>query len=231
MLSVVIPVFNEEPLLDTAVRSLAVQLDARPWSYELWVVENGSRDRTADIADRLAEELPHVFALHVPEPNYGRALRRGIENARGTFVLCDEIDLGDFSFYDRALGLLEKGADLVVGSKRHADSKDHRPWVRRRGTQVINSLLRLSLGFKGTDTHGLKAFRRARLLPVVETCQVEHDLFASELVIRAQRAGIDVLEVPLQLREIRPPSVALHKRVPRVLKNLVKLIYVIRVRP
>jgi hypothetical protein len=91
-------------------------------------------------------------------------------------------------------------------------------------------LLRLSLGFRGTDTHGLKVLRRARLLPVARSCAVEHDLFASELVVRAARAGLDVRELPLDMREIRPPSVGLWRRVPRVLRDIARLVYVIRVR-
>jgi hypothetical protein len=95
---------------------------------------------------------------------------------------------------------------------------------------VITLLLRAATGFKGTDTHGLKAFRRDRLLAVAQACVVERDLFASELVIRAGRMGRDVREIPIALREKRPPSTALMKRIPHVLKGLVKLGWVIRIR-
>ena len=67
-------------------------------------------------------------------------------------------------------------------------------------------LLRATTGFRGTDTHGLKAFRRDRLRPWRSACVVDRDLFASELVIRAQRMGRDVREIPIALREKRPPS-------------------------
>ena len=230
-LSVVIPVFNEEAILEVALRALLAKLDRSGWRYELLLAENGSRDRTRQIAAALAANAPHLRVLHDDQPNYGRALRRGIESARGRWVVCDEIDLGDMAFYQRAVALLARGADMVVGSKRHPQSIDARPWIRRRGTQVINGLLRLSVGFTGTDTHGLKAFDRGRLLPIVSQCVVEHDLFASELVVRAMRAGLDVREIPLALREIRPPSVGLARRVPRVLGNLARLVYAIRRRP
>ncbi len=230
MLSVVIPVYNEEPILETAVRALIAKLDRRDRPYEIVLAENGSRDRTGAIAESLAEELEHVRVLHVPEPNYGRALREGIVAARGDYVLCDEIDLGDLDFYDRALTLLDQGADMVIGSKRHPDSDDARPWLRRQGTTVINLLLRISLDFHGTDTHGLKAFNKARVLPVLKHCTVEHNLFASELVIRAGREGLKVEEIPLTLKEIRPPSVGLIRRVPHVLADLGRLIYVIRIK-
>jgi len=93
-----------------------------------------------------------------------------------------------------------------------------------------NTLLKVTLGFKGTDTHGLKAFRRERLLPVIRACVVDMDVFASEFVIRAWRQGISVLEIPIQLREKRQPSIHLFRRVPNVLKNVAKLVYIIRIR-
>jgi hypothetical protein len=97
-------------------------------------------------------------------------------------------------------------------------------------TRVHNKLLRVTLGFQGTDTHGLKAFRREALLPVVEKCVVDMDVFASEFVIRAWREGLRVVEIPIQLQEKRQPSIHLFKRVPNVLKNVGKLFYVIRIR-
>ena len=89
-------------------------------------------------------------------------------------------------------------------------------------------MLRVALDFRGTDTHGLKAFDRATLLPIVEACVIDRDLFASELVIRAGRAGLRVLEIPIRLHEKRPPAINLVKRVPNVLRGMAKLTYVIR---
>ena len=86
----------------------------------------------------------------------------------------------------------------------------------------------VTLGFTGTDTHGLKAFHRLSLLPIVEACVIDRDLFTSELVIRAGRAGLHLLEIPIKLHEKRPPSINLTKRVPSVLRGLAKLTYVIR---
>jgi hypothetical protein len=86
------------------------------------------------------------------------------------------------------------------------------------------------LGFRGTDTHGLKAFRRLALLDVVRACLVDKDVFASEFVIRADRAGIGIKEVPVQVIEKRPPSINLFKRVPNVMKSVAKLTWSIRVR-
>ena len=175
-------------------------------------------------------ELPRTRWLHEEKPNYGRALKIGILEARGDVVICDEIDLCDVEFYQRALPILEQGADMVIGSKAMKGANDARPLVRRLATRTITLLLRLATGFRGTDTHGLKAFKRERLVDVARACVVDRDLFASEFVIRAQRMGRDVREIPIALHEKRPPSTHLLRRVPRVLKGLFKLGWTIRVR-
>jgi glycosyltransferase involved in cell wall biosynthesis len=230
-LSVVIPVYNEEAIVAQAAQELKQGLDARGWDYELIFAENGSRDRTQEILAGLAREDERVAWFHSERPNYGAALKAGIEQARGQIVVCDEIDLCDLSFYDAAVPPLLRGeADLIVGSKAARGSSDQRPLIRRVATRVHNGLLRVSLGFKGTDTHGLKAFRRERLLPVIKRCVVDMDVFASEFVVRAWREGLDVKEIPIQLHEKRQPSIHLFKRVPNVLKNVARLVYVIRVR-
>jgi hypothetical protein len=91
-------------------------------------------------------------------------------------------------------------------------------------------MLRALLGFRGTDTHGLKGFRRSLLAPVAEACLVDKDVFASEFVIRAYRNSLRVVEIPTRVMEKRPPSINLMKRVPNVLKSVVKLTWAIRVR-
>jgi glycosyltransferase involved in cell wall biosynthesis len=229
-ISVVIPVYNEAGIVREATRDLARKLDALGWDYEIVLAENGSRDGTPEALRELAGADRRVRFFHEEQANYGRALKRGILEARGRVVICDEIDLCDVGFYQRALPLLAEGADLVIGSKAMRGADDSRPWIRRVATRTITVLLRLSTGFRGTDTHGLKAFARERLEPVVRACTVERDLFASELVIRAQRMGRDVREIPIALREKRPPSIQLVRRVPRVLKGLLQLGWAIRVR-
>ena len=234
--SIVIPVYNEEGILREAVTELLEGLEsvrqglhAPDLSFEIVLAENGSKDRTAELATHLAAEFPDVRTFSLGEPNYGKALRRGILEARGKYVICEEIDLCDAEFHRRALEhLRHDDCDMVVGSKAMKGASDQRPLFRRTATRIINGMLRVALDFHGTDTHGLKAFNRAALLPVVEACVIDRDLFASELVIRAGRADLHVLEIPIRIKEKRPPAINLMKRVPNVLRGMAKLTYVIR---
>lgn len=228
-LSIIIPIHNEEGILTSAVNDLLVRLPVLNRTFEIILAENGSRDDTVKIAESLSEEHEEVSTFSADQPNYGLALRQGISLAKGQFVMCDEIDICDVDFYGRALELLDAGdADLVVGSKAMKGAHDKRPASRRAATAVINGLLRLILDFKGTDTHGLKAFRRTLLTPIAEACVVDRDLFASEFVIRAGREGVHVVEIPVTIVEKRVPSIDLARRVPAVLKGLARLFVAIR---
>jgi glycosyltransferase involved in cell wall biosynthesis len=232
--SILIPIYNEQGILRASVLDLVDRLKSFEFSYELVLAENGSVDETVAICEELARSIPEVRFFSIGSPgqgNYGEALRQAILDARGEYVFCDEIDLCDTQFYASALELLERRtADLVIGSKLAHGARDQRPLLRHAGSLVINGMLRFALGFKGTDTHGLKAFRREALTPIARSCIVDKDLFASEFVIRAERAGVSIIEIPVQIIEKRAPSVHLFRRVPNVLKNLGKLVYAIRVK-
>jgi glycosyltransferase involved in cell wall biosynthesis len=230
MISVVIPVFNEEGILTSSVLGLREQLKELGYSFEILLAENGSSDRTVELARDLAAKYAEVDVFSIDRPNYGRALKEGILRARGTIVVCDEIDLGDMDFYRRALDRLLNGdAAMVVGSKILAGAEDTRPLVRHVATITYNTMLRLLLHFHGTDTHGMKAFRRDLLVGTAGRCVVDRDVFASELVIRAERERHPVVEIPVRVVEKRKPSINLFSRVPGVFKNLAYLVYVMRV--
>jgi glycosyltransferase involved in cell wall biosynthesis len=235
-ITIVIPVYNEQGILHSAVVDLRERLKPFGWNYEIILAENGSKDRTIEIGQDLASKYGdpsdgQVKIISMGEPNYGKALKQGILLARGELVICDEIDLCDTDFHRRAIDILETGgADMVIGSKLAVGSEDDRPMLRHAASIAYSGMLRALLGFRGTDTHGLKAFRRLALLDIVRACLVDKDVFASEFVIRADRGGVKVKEIPVRVMEKRPPSINLFKRVPNVLKSVAKLTYAIRIR-
>ncbi len=230
-LSIVIPIYNEEEILREAVSELREGLREFNLDYEVLLAENGSTDTTVSLAASLAEDFPELHSFSVNEPNYGKALREGILRARGKFVICDEIDLIDMDFYRAALEILQRdGADMVVGSKAMRGAHDNRPLYRRSATKIINGMLRVAVDFRGTDTHGLKAFQREMVTPIVRQCVVDKDIFASELVVRTGRAALRVVEIPVEVNEKRRPTISLVRRVPGVVKNLIRLTYAIRIK-
>jgi glycosyltransferase involved in cell wall biosynthesis len=219
------PAHNEEDLLEKAVHAVVDGLRDRGRTFEVVVVENGSRDRTAAIATGLAEEVAEVRALSSDEPDYGRALRRGFLSARGHIVVNFDVDYVDLEFLDAAVAEVEAegGPVVVVGSKRGAGASDERAPLRRLVTAVFSLILRYGFGLRVSDTHGMKALRRAPLLPLVEACRYGTDLFDTELVLRAERAGLPTSELPVTVEELRPSRTPIARRIPRTVVGLVRL--------
>ncbi len=221
--TVVLPAHNEEEILATTVAELVEGLRARGATFEIIIVENGSSDTTAELAAGLAAEHPEVVAVSDPTPDYGRALRRGLLTARGDVVVNFDVDYYDLEFLDQAVALVQDGAGIVVGTKRGAGAQDDRPLPRRVVTGVFAGLLRVGFGLRASDTHGMKALDRARVVPLAERCQLGTDLFDTELVLRAERAGLVVAEVPVRVVERRPARSPIARRVLRTLLGLRKL--------
>lgn len=221
-LSILIPVYNEELILERAVRELVRELDVAGYTYELILCENGSRDRTREVGTALTSELPQIEILSYPEPNYGRALAAGMRKATGEILVCFEIDFWDVGFVADALARMPAN-DIVIGSKRARGAKDTRPYVRRLATRVFNLMLRVLVGFRGTDTHGLKALRREAVAPIIDLCETDRDVFATELIVRAQYLGLAITEIPIAVHEIRRAPINIYRRVPKALKQVLRL--------
>ena len=231
MISVVMPAFNEADFLETAVRDVASGLADRGHCAEVLIVENGSTDGTAALARRLAADLPGVRALSLPDPDYGAALRAGFLAAGGEVVANFDVDYYDLDFVDRCLGLLTDGGPvIVVGSKRAEGADDQRAWPRRLITSVFAFVLRRGFGLGVSDTHGMKVMRRQPLVAVVERCRFGTDLFDTELVLRAERAGLSVAELPVAVRESRPARTSILRRAVRSVGGLVRLRLALRQR-
>ena len=227
-LSVVMPAYNEVELLETSVKEVAEGLRGRGrpvGSFEVIVVENGSRDSTAEIADRLATSYDEVIALHLPMPDYGGALRAGLIAAIGSNVVNFDVDYYDLGFVDDALERLAQPDQpaIVVGSKLAKGARDERSLLRRLVTTVFSSILRLGFGLRVSDTHGMKAMRRDVVEPLARACHSGTDLFDTELILRTERAGHLTVELPVVVVERRPSRSPIWRRVPRTLLGLARL--------
>jgi glycosyltransferase involved in cell wall biosynthesis len=224
-LSVVMPAHNEDQYLTGAVERICTALHERDLSFEILVCENGSVDTTAALAQRLSEQHPEVQVLRLDLPDYGRALRAGFLAAQGDLVVNVDVDAVDVSFFDKALARMD-GPDkpaIVIGSKRAVGAADERAIDRRLVSAVFSTVLRAGFGLQVSDTHGLKMLRRDALLPLVELCEMGRDIFDTELVVRAERAGLIVTELPITVVEQRPPRSPISKRIPRTLLGLAQL--------
>lgn len=225
--SILIPVYNEEQILESSVKSIIDEIPKAKNGFELLLCENGSTDETVRIAEKLKKSIKNVNYFKLGEANYGKALQRGIAEAKYERIVVFEIDFYSMDFLKKSLMLLDD-YDLIVGSKRAPGAVDKRPFIRRFITWGFNTSLRVLVGFKGTDTHGLKAFHKDKLLPIARSCKVFNNLFSTEFVVRAQRAGLKIKELPAIVEELRETRVGVLSRIPEALVNLAQLFWVIR---
>ncbi len=212
----VIPVYNEAAFLGNALDKLYRELERVDATVDVILAENGSTDDTAELGRRLAEEYPRLRVLELPEPDYGGAMREGFLIATGDWVVSSDIDYFSGPFMAQVIAVAAD-ADVVLASKRDPKSDDRRSRVRRLATWTFNKVLRVMVGSKVSDTHGIKALRREVIADVAAEVISRQDLFDTELVIRAEKRGWRIKELPIVVEEQRMAKSNLLSRVPRTL--------------
>ena len=226
--SVVIPVHNEAPNLEASVARFIRVLpsDVAEVLREIILVENGSTDATLEACHRAQQRFPKLIRVcTIPRGSYGEAIKRGMLESRGTHMSILECDFLDPRFVSASLAVFRANrAQFVVGSKRHAQSVDRRPLKRRVLTAVYNYVfLRFFIGYPGSDTHGLKSIETSVAKTLCEIAITTDEVFQTEIVLLAWRLGIRIEEVPIQILEMRNPTVTVLRRVPKVLNTVKEL--------
>ncbi len=223
-LSVIVPVHNEEGILLMQLQKMQTEL-ARVlpgMEYELLVIENGSNDRTNEIASECANHSTQIQVHSLPDASYGTALKHGILQAQGTYCVLFNIDYWDMNFTKLALVLCDnENHAIIVGSKVMQGARDDRPMLRKMVTRSFNAFLRFLFQFKGTDTHGMKVLRRSDVVPIVRECITSREVFDTELLLRSQRRGLSIVEVPVACTEMRPRAIVnVLRSIPRTLRDV-----------
>jgi glycosyltransferase involved in cell wall biosynthesis len=204
-LTILMPCLNEAETLAACIGKARAFLDRTGIAGEILIADNGSTDGSQAIAEGLGARV-----VAVPERGYGAALGGGIQAARGRFVIMgDADDSYDFSRLDAFIEQLRAGADLVMGNRFQGGiAPGAMPWLHRYiGNPVLSAIGRLFFGASIGDFHcGLRGFSRAAIVSLnLRTAGME---FASEMVVKATLAHLDVREVPTTLVKdgrSRPP--------------------------
>jgi glycosyltransferase involved in cell wall biosynthesis len=199
VVEVVVPVYNEERILERSVKRLRRYLDTRfPLPARIVIADNASTDGTWAIAERLAARLDGVTAVHLERKGRGLALRSTWSASGAAVVAYMDVDLSTDldALLPLVAPLLSGHSDLAIGSRLAPGARVTRGWKREVISRTYNLILRATLGTRVSDAQcGFKAMRgdlARELLPMVED---NGWFFDSELLVLAERHGFRIHEV------------------------------------
>lgn len=200
----VIPVFNDRQALFRAIPESLTALSAITPRFELVIAEDGSTDKSADLVREFALKDTRIRLAHSDERlGRGQALTRVMQEKGGPIICYYDVDLAtDMRHLPALIQSIRDGYDITTGSRLLPESTVVRSERRELPSRVYNWLVRQILGSMLHDHQcGFKAFRRDTVLGILPSVRARHWFWDTELLVRAQKRGLNVLEIPVQWTE------------------------------
>ena len=227
-LSVIIPAYNEEKRLPKTINEIFDYLSKKNFSFEVIVVNDGSKDKTAEIVKELMKKYPNLKLIDNKEnKGKGAAVRQGMLKAQGKFRLFSDADHSTpISEIEKFLPEFEKGADVVIASRdiKGAILDPPQPLFRRfvgEGFKILRKIV-LDL-WEIQDTQcGFKCFKAEVVEKIFSKCKINRFAFDPEILILAKRAGYKIKEIPVYWRN-DPESKVKFKSIFNMAKDLFKI--------
>ena len=201
--SIVIPAYNEGERLGATLEKVLAYVRSQGWNSEVIVVNDGSRDNTADLVREFAAKNPVLRLVENPgNRGKGYAVRNGILNSRGEIVIFSDADLSSpIEEMPKLMAAIAGGADIAIGSRwLQADLQTQRQSLHRQlFGRIFNGLNRMILGLKYKDTQcGFKAFTRRAAQKILPLQRIERWGFDPEILFLARKFGFRVAEIPVR---------------------------------
>jgi dolichyl-phosphate beta-glucosyltransferase len=200
--TIIIPAYNESARLGATLEKVLGYVHAQAWNAEVIVVNDGSRDNTAEIVRNFAEKDPSLRLIENPgNRGKGYSVRNGMLHARGRILLFSDADLSSpIEEAPKLLRALDDGADVAIGSRwlRAETQTQRQSLYRQLFGRVFNLLLRITLGLRFKDTQcGFKAFNQPAAQAIFPPQKIEGWGFDPEILFLARKLGFQVKEVPV----------------------------------
>jgi dolichyl-phosphate beta-glucosyltransferase len=196
----IIPAHNEESRLPGTLQEIDQFLAKQAYSFEVVVVENGSTDRTLEIARLFEARLPYLRLFHEDQSGKGRAVRRGVLEARGEYRFFCDVDFSmPIDDVNRFLPPALEGVDVAIGSREAPGAvRYNEPPYRHLAGRVFNILVRLVAlpGLQDTQC-GFKCFRSPLAEEIFKRQTMMGWSFDVEVLFIAHRWGYKIVEVPI----------------------------------
>ncbi len=205
-ISWLIAAYNEEDRLPDTVKGLLNEFDGM--DLEIIISDDGSFDRTFEVAKKLSKTNKKVFAVTAPHAGRGSALRNGIKSAHGGVLVFSSADLSMSRNELKKYAEMLKTSDIVFLSKNlPGSSAASRTPLRDFLSRAFNAIVRICGGVRFRDTQGLKVVRADALNKILPQCDNDGFLFDTQLAIYGNRAGFRIAEMPWKFVDRRGGSV------------------------
>ncbi len=199
-LSIIIPAHNEEDRLADSLHRILAFLEDQPYEAEILVVENGSQDRTAEIALSIAEKHEHLYVIRESRAGKGLAVRTGMLAASGTYRFICDADLSmPIEQVNRFIPPACPEYEIAIGSREIEGSKRYNePPIRHLIGRIYNLLVRIIAVHHIQDTQcGFKSFHHSVVEALFPLQRLDGWAFDVELLYIAQKRGLRILEIPI----------------------------------
>lgn len=213
--SIVVPAFEEEDRLGSSLAKIASYLMESETSAEIIVVDDGSADKTAEIAESVLRNTPVIASKVIRyEQNRGKgfAVRTGLQAAAAEIALFSDADLSTpIEEMPKLIDpILTGDFDVTFGSRALDRSLigTHQPWRREQGGKVMNLIIRTMSGLPFADTQcGFKAFRMSKFRPLLEVMTIDRFGFDVEFLYVAKYHGLRLKEIPVRWNNVEGSKV------------------------
>jgi len=228
MFSIVIPAYNEGKSLPVSLPVVRDYLSTHFPVFEIVLVDDGSTDDTVGIANEFAKSHPEVRVLRLPQNRgKGAAVRAGMLAARGDVIVFTDADLSTpMEEIDKALGFLNEGADLVIGSRSlpASEIQRHQPVSREVMGRTFNLLVRGMFGLPFRDTQcGFKCYRRKAAQAIYSQTRIDGFAFDVETLVIARHLGCQVVEMPVHWLDSPQSTVRIPRHVLMMMWELFRI--------
>lgn len=228
--TIVIPAYNEEARIQATAEDYIryIESSMNPSETELWIVVNGSVDRTEQIANQIAEQHDFVHAWASSERmGKGGAVLKGFELGGGDILAFTDADNSTTPpFLHSLIRAVDDGADCAMGSRWLPESRQliKQPVTRRIASRVFNIIVRLLFQMPYKDTQcGAKAFRKPAFEAIRDHVHTTGWAFDVALIWQLRRRGFSVSEVPIDWSDNSRSRVRLHSDGPSMLWELLRM--------
>jgi glycosyltransferase involved in cell wall biosynthesis len=227
-ISIVIPAFEEEDRLGESLRQIFAFVESEKLSAELIIVDDGSKDRTVEVGERVCTEFPEIESKVIRYPkNRGKgfAVKTGLLAANAEVAIFSDADLSTpiDEIYKLTKPIQDGAYDVTFGSRALDRSLigTHQPWRREQGGKVMNLIIRTMSGLKFFDTQcGFKAFNMKKFRPLLDLMTIDRFGFDVEFLFVAQYHGLRLKEIPVRWNNVEGSKVSVLRDTRRMIGEL-----------